>query len=84
MKSMAPPISNSHLGMKGMISMGLGMKSYTALNPLYSIVPSDTKRSHSDLRKCSVELSTGLREVSQFHCLTSRWFIRSSSFSTIV
>ena len=51
MKSMAPPISNSHLGMNGMISMGLGMKSYTALKPLYSIVPSDTKRSHSDLRK---------------------------------
>ena len=49
MKSIAPPISNSHFGMKGIISIGLGIKSYTALKPLYSIVPSDTNLNQRDL-----------------------------------
>ena len=46
---MEPPISNSHFGMNGRVSSGLGMKLYTILKPLYSMVPSDTNRSHSDL-----------------------------------
>ena len=35
--------------MKGTISIGFGMKSYTALKPLYSIVPSETNLSQRDL-----------------------------------
>ena len=48
MKSIAPPISNSHLGMNGRVSSGLGMKSYTALNPLYSMVPSEANLSQRE------------------------------------
>jgi hypothetical protein len=48
MNPVDPLTSNSHLGMKGRVSRGFGMKLKTALKPLYSMVPSDTNLSQRE------------------------------------